>query len=380
MRPTSVSQVLEAVCKLVVGLGLAWFIMKQKNDTALAAGGAILGVTSGCLIATLYMYGAYSRARREMPKSQGGVSSFGQTAKRLLAIAIPITIGSAGLQIITLVDAKVVMSRLIGAAGFTQGQADTLKGVYNFAQTIFNLPYAFVSPISISILPAITAQLTLRNARGARRTEESAIRIMGLITMPCAVGLIVLAQPIMALLRGYTGDTLTTAGNLLAVLGVSLVFTSVVMLTNTMMQAHGFVYLPVMNMFIGGIVKVIVNYILVGNPNINIQGAPVGTLCCYLCITVLNLFTMRKVIRKSPNVPKHLLKPLLASLIMGGVAYGAWRLTAAVTASRLVQCALPIALAAAAYVILVIVLRVVTYDDCMLLPKGEKIAKLLRIR
>lgn len=63
MRPTSVSQVLEAVCKLVVGLGLAWFIMKQKNDTALAAGGAILGVTSGCLIATLYMYGAYSRAR-----------------------------------------------------------------------------------------------------------------------------------------------------------------------------------------------------------------------------------------------------------------------------------------------------------------------------
>lgn len=380
MRPTAASEIIESGSKLVVGLGLAWFIMKQKNDTALAAGGAILGVTSGCLIATLYMYGAYSRARREMPKSQGGVSSFGQTAKRLLAIAIPITIGSAGLQIITLVDAKVVMSRLIGAAGFTQGQADTLKGVYNFAQTIFNLPYAFVSPISISILPAITAQLTLRNARGARRTEESAIRIMGLITMPCAVGLIVLAQPIMALLRGYTGDTLTTAGNLLAVLGVSLVFTSVVMLTNTMMQAHGFVYLPVMNMFIGGIVKVIVNYILVGNPNINIQGAPVGTLCCYLCITVLNLFTMRKVIRKSPNVPKHLLKPLLASLIMGGVAYGAWRLTAAVTASRLVQCALPIALAAAAYVILVIVLRVVTYDDCMLLPKGEKIAKLLRIR
>ena len=200
----------------------------------------------------------------------------------------------------------------------------------------------------------IRDRLTLRNARGARRTEESAIRIMGLITMPCAVGLMVLAQPIMGLLRGYTGETLATAGNLLAVLGVSLVFTSVVLLTNTMMQAHGFVYLPVMNMFIGGVVKVIVNYILVGNPNINIQGAPVGTLCCYLCITVLNLFTMQKVIRKSPNVPKHLLKPFIASLIMGGVAYGMWRLTAAVTGSRLVQCALPIAVAAAAYVILVI--------------------------
>lgn len=142
-------------------------------------------------------------------------------AKQLLSIAIPITIGSAGLQIITLVDTKVVMSRLIGAAGFSQAEADSLKGVYNFAQTIFNLPYAFVSPLSISILPAIAAQLTLRNARGARKTEESAVRILGLITMPCAVGLVALAQPIMALLRGYTGETLSVAGNLLAVLGVA---------------------------------------------------------------------------------------------------------------------------------------------------------------
>ena len=184
----------------------------------------------------------------------------------------------------------------------------------------------------------------------------------------------------MALLRGYTGETLSVAGNLLAVLGVALIFTSVVMLTNTIMQAHGFVYLPVMNMFIGGVVKVIVNYILVGNPNINIQGAPVGTLCCYLCITVLNIFTMRKVIRKAPSVSKHLLKPLIASLVMGAVAYGGWRLTAAVTDSSLIQCALPIALAMAGYVILVIALHIVTYDDCMLLPKGEKIAKALRIR
>lgn len=380
MRPTSVSQVLEALCKLVIGLGLAWFIMKQKKDTALAAGGAILGVTAGCLVATLYMYNAYRQARREMPPDQGAVSSFSQTARQLLAIAIPITIGSAGLQLITLLDAKVVMAQLTGPAGFTQAEADSLKGVYNFAQTIFNLPYAFVSPISISILPAITAQLTLRNARGARRTEESAVRVMGLITMPCAVGLLVLGQPIMALLRGYTGDTLITAGSLLSVLGIALIFTSVVLLTNTIMQAHGFVYLPVLNMFVGGIVKVIVNYILVGNPDINIQGAPVGTLCCYLCITILNLFTMHKVIRKAPSIPLNLLKPLIASLAMGVVAFGAWKLMALITSSRLLLCAVPIVLAVAAYAVLVVALRIVTYDDCMLLPKGEKIAKLLKIR
>lgn len=380
MRPTSVSEVLEALCKLVIGLGLAFFIMKTTQDTPRAAGGAILGVTTGSLVAVIYMYLCYRRAKRDQPMTGGPVYSYGATAKKLLAIAVPITIGSAGLQIITLIDAKVVMSQLIGPAGFTQEEADSLKGIYNFAQTIFNLPCAFIPPITISVLPAITEQLTLRNFRAARSIEESAARVTGLITMPCAIGLAVMAQPIMALLRGYTGETLTIAGSLLAVLGLCVVFNSVVLLTNAMMQAHGYVYLPVLNMFIGGIIKIIVNYILVSNPAVNIQGAPVGTLCCYLSITVLNLYAIQKVIRNAPSIPKNLVKPLLAALAMGLVAFGSWKLVALVTASRLLQCALPIAAAAVVYVLLVVKLRIITYGDCMLLPKGEKIAALLRIQ
>ena len=380
MRPTSFSEVLEALCKLVVGLGLAYLIMATRKDTALAAGGAILGVTTGSLVATIFMYRAYRIARREQPLTGGPVFSYGSTAKKLLAIAIPITVGSAGLQIITLIDAKVVMSQLIGPAGFTQAEADSLKGIYNFAQTIFNLPCAFIPPITISVLPAITGQLTLRNFRAARNLEESAARVTGLVTMPCAIGLAVMAQPVMALLRGYEGATLVTAGNLLAVLGLCVVFNSVVLLTNAIMQAHGYVYLPVMNMFLGGIIKVIVNYILVSNPEINIQGAPVGTLCCYLSITILNIFAMRKVIHKAPSIPKNLLKPFLAALVMGIVAFGSWKLTAMVTSSRLLQCALPILLAGVVYVLLAVRMQVITYADCMLLKKKKKIAQLLHIR
>ncbi len=237
-------------------------------------------MTSGCLIATLYMYGAYSRARREMPGNTGGVlllrpdgqAAPGHCNSHYHRLCGPADHHAGGRQ-----GGDVPAD---WAAGFTQAEADSLKGCVQFCTDDFNLPYAFVSPISISILPAITAQTHPAQCRGARRTEESAIRIMGLITMPCAVGLMVLAQPIMGLL----GDLGHGQGNLLAVLGVSLVFTSVVLLTNTMMQAHGFVYLPVMNMFIGGVVKVIVNYILVGNPNINIQrerrwGTPVFATC-----------------------------------------------------------------------------------------------------
>lgn len=379
MSPTSVSQVLESACKLVVGLGLAFVIMKATEDSALAAGGAILGVTIGALIALIYMYRCYRGARQEQPLTGGPVDSYGVTAKKLLSIAIPITIGSAGLQIITLIDAKVVMAQLIGPAGFTQDEADGLKGIYNFAQTIFNLPCAFITPITISILPAVTAQLTLKKYRQAQKLEESSVRIMGLIAMPCAVGLGVLAGPVMGLLRGYTGQTLATASNLLGVLGICVIFNSTVLLTNSLMQAHGYVYLPVMNMFIGGIIKVIVNYILVSNPAINIQGAPVGTLCCYLSITILNIFAMRKVIRTAPGIIRNMAKPALAAAVMGGATFLCSRLIGAVTSSRLLGCALPILVAVAVYVVMVVSLRVITYDDCMLLPKGEKIANLLRI-
>ena len=200
-----------------------------------------------------------------------------RTAKTLLSIAIPITLGSAGLQIINLIDAKIVMQQLLGPAGFVQADADVLKGIYNFCQTIFNLPCAFITPLTVSIIPAVTEHLTLKSRLGARRVEESGLRIMALLSMPCAVGLAVLAGPILQMLRGYQGDNLKVGAVILAVLGAAVVFNSLVLLTNAIMQAHGFVSLPVINMLIGGIVKVIVNYILVGRPGVNIMGAPIGT-------------------------------------------------------------------------------------------------------
>lgn len=187
---------------------------------------------------------------------------------------MPITLGAAGLQIINLFDAATVMNRLINAAGYTQERADVVKGVYNYCQTIFNFPCAFIPCITIAIIPAITNSLTLQDRRGVRSVQNSSLRLMGLIAMPCAVGLIVLAEPIVALLGGYTGANLTLATKLMAILGVAVVFNSIVLMTDAIMQAHNHAVIPVINTLIGGVVKVIVNYILVGNPDIAITARP----------------------------------------------------------------------------------------------------------
>lgn len=248
--------------------------MNRLGDGPLAAAGSIAGVTIGTVLSALYLFCKTRRRTRELSRAEGQARPAGETLKRLLAIAVPITLGAAGLQIINLFDAATVMNRLINAAGYTQERADVVKGVYNYCQTIFNFPCAFIPCITIAIIPAITNSLTLQDRRGVRSVQNSSLRLMGLIAMPCAVGLIVLAEPIVALLGGYTGANLTLATKLMAILGVAVVFNSIVLMTDAIMQAHNHAVIPVVNTLIGGIVKVIVNYILVGNPDIAITGAP----------------------------------------------------------------------------------------------------------
>ena len=381
MIPTSVSQVLEAVCKLIVGMIAALALLKMTNSIPLAAGGAILGVTASCVVSALYLFSRYRKTRMAMPKTEEDVLPFGVTAKRLLAIAIPITIGSAGLSILTMLETKIYMGQLLGI-GYTQDQADTMKGIYDMTKTIFNMPCAFITPITISIIPAITAQLTLKNTQGAKATEESAARVTGLISMPCAVGLAVLAGPVTALLGGYKGENLQLATMLMAVLGVCIVFNAIVLLTNAMMQAHGHVNLPVINMFIGGILKLVAVFVMTGNKHIGIVGTPIGSLLCYAAITVLNLITMKRVIPDAPAIVKNLLRPGLAAIIMGLFTYGAWYgLTALLGsgASRIILCGVPIMVGVAVYAVAAIKLKAITREDCLLLPKGEKIAKLLHL-
>ncbi len=381
MTPTAVSQVIEALCKLFLGLGLAWLLLKIGYSINVAAAGAILGVTSGTIFSAAYLSVQHRKASAQLSShGDAPTQSMAQSMKSLLAIAVPITIGSAGLQIINLIDSKIVLGQLKNAAGFSQDAAETLRGIYGACQTLFNMPSAFVVPITVSVIPAITAHLTMKNRTGALKVEESSIRIMSLLALPCGAGLAVLSGPILQLLYNYSGDTLAAGAPLMAILGICVIFNCLVLLTNAIMQAHGNVKTPVINMLIGGLVKVVINYLLVGQPAVNITGAPIGTLVCYITITILNLVAMRRMMVRRPRVLSSMVKPLIATVIMAASAYLSYDLLALVLPSQTICCLGAIAIAVIIYGISVLLLRIITLDDCMLLPKGEKIAKLLKIR
>ena len=379
MLPTSISQVLEAVTKLIVGMIAAIALLKITNSIPLAAGGAILGVTASCLLSAIFLFSCFHKTYGDLPITTDEESTFADTAKGLLIIAIPITIGSAGLQLLTALETKIYMGRLLDL-GNSQAAADTMRGIYGMTQTIFNMPCAFITPITISIIPAITAQLTTCNDMEAKYTEESAARITGLISMPCAFGLGLMAEPVTALLGGYTGENLVLATKLMTILGFSIMFNAVVLVTTAIMQAHGHAGRPVINMLIGGLLKLGAVFILTGNPHVGIVGTPIGTLLCYLAICMLNLISMRSLLAHPPAIVKNLLRPFLSAAIMGVFVYGTLTLLKMLgITSRLILCGAPIAVGVVVYVIAAVKIKVVTREDCLLLPKGEKIAKLLKL-
>ena len=392
MTPTGISQVIEAACKLFLGLLLAVFFKKILEGTVIgvstdggmigSASGAILGVTVGAVLAFVYLlrkYRGYAPTLEDNGATQP-TKTVRATIRELLTIAVPITIGSAGLQLIALVDNALITHRLVGAAGLEHDAALLLQDIYGSIEYLFNLPGALVLPFTISLIPAISASLAKRDQKGAYSVESSGLRIMTLLILPCGVGLSVLGRPIVGLLYSakFTDPQITVGGILLSILSVAVIFNGLILMLNAILQAHGFVFLPVINMIAGGIVRLILNYILVGLPGLHIYGAPIGTVISFLVITVLDIYCLGRTLKNPPNVLQLMVKPVIACVFMGLAAYSVNGLLSLSISPRL-SCIIAIMVAVVVYFILVLALKIITYEDCILLPKGEKIAKILRI-
>ncbi len=393
MRPTSVSQVIEVAGKVIFGLAAVLLLERQGASLPILSAGAISGVSFGSLVACVYIgVVAIKRMKDEslrLAEHPGDADTETDSSKailkRLVKIGIPIALGSCVLSVITLVNTKLVLGRLQNAAGFSFEDAKVLFGVYSKALTLYNLPAAIITPLTISVVPAIAGFLAKKHYSEAKTVIESSLRISTIIALPMAVGLSVLSGPIMDGLYYGSAEQGTT---LLAIMGAASFFVCLSLMTTAILQAGGRERLPMYTMLIGGTMNIVLNWFLVGNPNINIFGAPIGTLLCYVVMSGLNLWFVMNKLPERPKLAKVFLMPAINCLIMGFVA---WLLYPAVLGligagtqpeRKLVLIGLVAAIGAAiiVYLLLTIVTRAITLDDMKLVPKGEKIAELLHIK
>lgn len=375
MTPSAVSQVIEAVGKLAIGLPLAMLAVKAgRGDSAAAM--AILGVTMGEALALAYMLVKFANSRQSLSEDDQETRPVGEILRELLTIAVPITITAAAVSVINAIDGALVQGQLQNALAMTEDQSRNLYAAYSGVMNIYNLPASLVMAVTVSVIPAVSAALAIGRKGEASRVVKASYHITALLVFPMGVGISVLAEPIVRLLFGNKDAELS--GQLLAVLGIAAIFVCLVQVSNSVLQAYGYQNLPILVMIGCGVVKVVVNYILVGIEAVNIHGAPMGTLCCFGLATVVDFIIIRRVVPRPPKYLRLFFGPALASGVMGVAAWGSYRLAHLVLGVKL-SALIAIIIAVAVYGFLVVWLQLLSRDELKLMPKGEKIADILRL-
>ncbi|MBQ3055206.1 MAG: polysaccharide biosynthesis protein [Oscillospiraceae bacterium] len=423
MYPTAISQVVESLLKLVLGLGLSLLVYNAGMNGFDASGAvfgkhaadfeaarlialqyasaaAILSVAIGSFGSALstwlyYRFKGDRISKEELSAPQETISA-NAIFKKVVKIAVPIALGSMVGQVTGLIDLWSVLNRLghavetnYGAIAEMYGSAipvgKTLESIPNYlngcykgmAVTLYNLIPTFTVAMGVSALPAVTVAWETKDLPALKQNIESVLRVTLLFVLPAGLGMSALSQPILTLLYGGRPDEVIIATPLLAYLGLAVIFAAACSPINSMLQAVGRADLPVKIMVVCASLKLIINYILVGIPEINIRGAAIGTLICYVLIMTISLFFLFRIANIRPNFKTTFIRPTLSAVICAAAAYGAYELFHIVLPGNL-STILAIGVAAVVYVVCLVLLRAITEDDIKMLPKGEKLAQLYR--
>jgi len=295
--------------------------------------------------------------------------------KELARIAIPITLSSAVISTTRIIDLVMILRRL-QSIGYTEEAANAIYGSYStLAVSMFNLPTSFVTPVALSLVPVLTAAIGAKNANKEKVTLNSALRLCGIMMIPAALGLSAFSRPILELV--FSGETgaVNIAAPLLSVLAVSVFFSCLMTVTNAVLQAYGHERKPIVSMLTGAVVKVILSYVLIGIPKINIYGAPISTLVCDVTVAAINVYYIRRVTGHMESATSLFGRAFAAGVVsVGGVwaaYYGLVKFNV-LSPSGLLTAA-TIILAAMLYVLCAIRFGAVSEEDILLFPKGDRI-------
>ena len=377
MTGTAMSQLTEQVGKLTLGLYLAAKWMPRGLEYG--AMGAVAGVTIAELLA-LIVAGAFYlfRKRDSEPFENARLENASDKGmiREMLAIAIPVIIGASIMPITGILDATLIKSTLM-SIGFDEVSASMrYVALRSNVINIINMPAALTIALAMSLVPAISAARTANDTKTIHTVSAMGLKLAMLIGIPCAVGLFTLSAPVIDLLYTIDGERLSIASALMRTSAIGIVFLSLVQTLTGILQGAGKQYIPVVNLIIGGVVKIVLMLTLMRNPAIEIQGAAISTVACYIVAGVLDAIYLVRFTKLKLNVLDTFVKPLIAALIMGGAAYGSYTFLYKMVHSNTIATVCAILIGAVLYLVGVLWMRMFTQEDLTYIPGGTILAKL----
>ena len=379
MMGTAMSQLAEQAGKLAIGLYLAHLWMPKGLEYG--AMGAVAGVTISELLALIvvalfYMFRKRELAPLEPTEQLAPVESTRHIIRNLLAIAIPVTIGASIMPIMGIVDASLIKSTLIDI-GFSEAAASMrFVALRSNVTNIINMPAVLTIALAMSLVPTVSAARATKDIKGIHKASAMGIKLAMFIGIPCSVGLFALSSPVIDFLYDIDPERLAIASALMRTSAIGVIFLSLVQTLTGILQGVGKQHIPVINLFIGGVVKVVLMLTLMKNPNIEIQGAAISTTACYIVAGVLDAIYLIRYTKLRLKVMDTFIKPVVASLVMGSAAYFTYGFVMSRLSSNTIATAAAIAVGFGLYLLLALWMRMFTKDDFALIPGGRLLARL----
>lgn len=433
MIPTAASQIIEALGKLIIGLGTAVAVVKigehrflsaidaagsaagtgtlsvevfgrechslseaQNASYPYAAACALLGITLGSVLSLAYLFFRYRKYGSGVTQAQLDASPEANDTraivKTFLYIGVPIALGVLAQNLTQLIDSLTIQGQIksLGAGSMRaiygdllsgardEGIPNFLWGVYNYGITLYNLVPYLTQGFAVGAIPALASAWVIKDMDKVKEGANTVLKLGVLLAFPAGIGIFALSPQILQLLYPGTSAALICPP-MLRVLGIMAMFGAMAAPINGMLQAVGKQMTPVKLMAVGAVIKLALNYLLVGIESVNIKGAPYGSLVFYIFIVVGGLIVLCRTTKITIDIMSTFVKPFAAAALCGLAAWGTQQGLNLVTDSKIVTFVAILA-AVVVYIIALFALKAVSKADVLSLPKGEKMAKILEKR
>lgn len=382
MVPTSISQILEQIANAVVSVLAAYVLSKpfvpgSSEYAKYGAAGSSMGTGAGVLCGIIFILMAYAGKRKEIKESikldtSVEVEPYGKLFKQIIAIVTPIVFAALVYNIVAPVDMKVFYS-ILGDKGVDKLTMANLYGIYSGQFIVLmNVPVAIAASVGIALIPNISGAYTKGDMKESNRLLNEALSITMLVTIPCAVGLGVLADPIMQLL--FKGAGPESAKSLLFGC-IAVVFYSLSTVTTSVLQGIGKVMEPVKNATIALLLHLIFLAALLKYTKLDLYALVIGTTFYALLMCIFNSYSLNKYQKTKTDIKKVFVAPAIASLLMGGVALLVYRLSYLLIKVNVINLFIAIFAAIVFYALMIILVGGYSEEELMSLPKGAAIVR-----
>ncbi len=371
----SVAQIIEQIVNSI--LSIVFVLMLVTKSPEIMAAGSTAATAISTLVALLYLVMYYRRSRKEIKENVRNSADLPQEGRRqivrkIIHYVIPISFGSIVVALAGMIDLVTVMDGL-QKFGYTVEQANEKFGIIlGKVDILTSVPLALNVAFSTSLVPIVTSAITKGKKNEAISKINYSMKISSIIAFPCAVGLSVLAGPIIQMLFPNASE----GAYLLRIEAFVVIFSVLAQTAYGSLHGLGKLYIPGLSLLIGAVTKYFLNIIFV--PIFGEVVVPITTLIYQAIAVIVSTFCLYTTLNTKFDNKNILGKPLIASFIMTIITILSYNLMCYITSSNSVSTLISICAAVITYIIAIINLNVLSRDEIMELPYGNKICHFVK--